>query len=32
MRGTRPDWLVPVVLKTDMTLPYQLYRIDYSRP
>ena len=30
MRGERPDWLVPVELKTDITLPYQLYRILYS--
>ena len=30
MRGQRPDWLVPVRLNTDMTLPYQLYRILYS--
>ncbi|WP_420145595.1 hypothetical protein [Sphingobium sp.] len=32
MRGTIPDWLIPVPLKTGMTLPYQLYRIDYSAP
>jgi hypothetical protein len=32
MRGTIPGWLVPVTLKTGMTLPYQLYRIDYSAP
>jgi len=25
-----PGWLHPVTLKTGMTLPYQLYRIDYS--
>lgn len=30
MRDKLPDWLVPVPLTTDMTLPYQLYRIDYS--
>ena len=30
MRGRRPDWLVPVELRTSMTLPYQLYRILYS--
>lgn len=30
MRGTVPHWLVPVELKTGMTLPYQLYRINYS--
>ena len=32
MRGTLPDWLVPVPLNSGMTLPYQLYRIDYSAP
>jgi len=32
MRGTIPGWLVPVTLKSGMTLPYQLYRIDYSAP
>ncbi len=32
MRGTIPRWLAPVALKTGMTLPYQLYRIDYSAP
>lgn len=33
MRGTVPDWLVPVTLKTQMSnMPYQLYRIDYSAP
>lgn len=32
MRGTIPRWLVPVTLKTGMTLPYQLYKIDYSAP
>jgi hypothetical protein len=30
MRGTIPNWLVPVSLNSGMTLPYQLYRIDYS--
>ncbi len=30
MRGQVPEWLKPVRLKTGMTLPYQLYRIDYS--
>jgi hypothetical protein len=32
MRDKRPDWLIPVKLETAMTLPYQLYRIDYSAP
>lgn len=32
MRDKRPGWLVPVKLATAMTLPYQLYRIDYSAP
>ncbi|KFL46535.1 hypothetical protein IL54_1952 [Sphingobium sp. ba1] len=32
MRDKLPDWLVPVTLNTGMTLPYQLYRIDYSAP
>jgi hypothetical protein len=32
MRGTIPRWLVPVDLKAGMTLPYQLYRINYSAP
>ncbi|MFB0872726.1 MULTISPECIES: hypothetical protein [unclassified Sphingobium] len=32
MRGHRPAWLTPVTLRTGMTLPYQLYRIDYSAP
>ncbi|MEC3910212.1 hypothetical protein U5A82_06880 [Sphingobium sp. CR2-8] len=32
MRGTIPAWLAPVTLRTGMTLPYQLYRIDYSAP
>lgn len=32
MRGQRPAWLTPVTLRTGMTLPYQLYRIDYSTP
>ncbi|KMS55855.1 hypothetical protein [Sphingobium cupriresistens] len=31
MRGTIPRWLAPVALKTGMTLPYQLYRIDYAK-
>ena len=30
MRGAIPRWLVPVTLNSGMTLPYQLYRIDYS--
>jgi hypothetical protein len=30
MRGEVPKWLVPVALKTGLTLPYTLYRIDYS--
>jgi hypothetical protein len=30
MRGQRPEWLKPVMLRTGMTLPYELYRIDYS--
>ncbi|MBH1998302.1 MAG: hypothetical protein I8H96_04110 [Sphingomonadaceae bacterium] len=32
MRNKRPDWLIPVSLKSGTTLPYQLYRIDYSAP
>lgn len=32
MRGTIPNWLAPVELKTAMTLPYQLYRINYTKP
>ncbi|MDO7834772.1 hypothetical protein Q4610_06905 [Sphingobium sp. HBC34] len=32
MRDQRPGWLVPMKLETAMTLPYQLYRIDYSAP
>ena len=32
MRGEVPGWLKPVPLKTGMTLPYTLYRIDYSAP
>ncbi len=32
MRGDVPGWLRPVSLKSGMTLPYQLYRIDYSAP
>ncbi|MBJ7443549.1 MAG: hypothetical protein JHD32_04375 [Sphingobium sp.] len=30
MRGKIPGWLVPVTLNSGMTLPYQLYRINYS--
>ncbi|WP_031295036.1 hypothetical protein [Sphingobium ummariense] len=30
MRGDIPGWLHPVPLRTGMTLPYTLYRIDYS--
>ncbi|HEX7876192.1 MAG TPA: hypothetical protein VF489_06360 [Sphingobium sp.] len=29
MRGTVPSWLKPVPLRTALTLPYTLYRIDY---
>ncbi len=29
VRGKVPAWLEPVALKTDMTLPYAFYRIDY---
>ncbi|WP_176591829.1 hypothetical protein [Sphingobium sp. EM0848] len=32
MRGDVPGWLKPVALKTGLTLPYTLYRIDYSTP
>ncbi|MET0371442.1 MAG: hypothetical protein ABW039_08710 [Sphingobium sp.] len=32
MRGTLPGWLKPVTLRTGLTLPYTLYRIDYSAP
>lgn len=32
MRGKVPAWLRPVTLETALTLPYQLYRIDYSAP
>ncbi|MEJ7926322.1 hypothetical protein WG908_06060 [Sphingobium sp. AN641] len=32
MRGQVPDWLKPVRLNTGLTLPYQLYRIEYSAP
>ncbi len=33
MRGIKPEWLIPVTLKTTMSdMPYQLYRIDYSAP
>ncbi|WP_030540155.1 hypothetical protein [Sphingobium sp. DC-2] len=30
MRGEVPGWLKPVPLRTGLTLPYTLYRIDYS--
>ncbi|WP_449471029.1 hypothetical protein [Sphingobium chungangianum] len=30
MRGDVPGWLHPVALKSGFTLPYTLYRIDYS--
>lgn len=30
MRGEVPNWLKPVTLKTGLTMPYTLYRIDYS--
>jgi hypothetical protein len=32
MRGFVPSWLRPVPLHTALTLPYQLYRIDYLAP
>ncbi len=32
MRGKVPGWLHPVSFKTGLTLPYTLYRIDYSAP
>ncbi|WP_022681966.1 hypothetical protein [Sphingobium bisphenolivorans] len=32
IRGEVPAWLHPVTLKTGLTLPYSLYRIDYSAP
>lgn len=32
MRGEVPGWLKPVTLKTGLTLPYTLYRIQYSAP
>lgn len=32
MRGIAPGWLHPVPLRTGLTLPYTLYRIDYSAP
>lgn len=32
MRGEVPAWLTPVSLKSGFTLPYTLYRIDYSAP
>jgi hypothetical protein len=32
MRGDAPAWLKPVPLRTGLTLPYTLYRIDYSAP
>lgn len=31
-RGAPPTWLKPVPLRTGLTLPYTLYRIDYSAP
>lgn len=30
MRGEVPAWLTPVALRTGLTLPYTLYRIDYG--
>ncbi|HEX7822413.1 MAG TPA: hypothetical protein VF463_17555 [Sphingobium sp.] len=30
VRGNVPAWLEPVTLKSGMTLPYSLYRIDYG--
>jgi hypothetical protein len=30
MRGDVPSWLHRVPLKSGFTLPYTLYRIDYS--
>ncbi len=30
MRGEAPLWLKPVILRTGLTLPYTLYRIDYG--
>jgi hypothetical protein len=30
MRGEVPGWLHPVPLRTGLTLPYTLYRIDYA--
>lgn len=30
--GRVPAWLTPVPLKTGLTLPYSLYRIDYGAP
>lgn len=30
MRNQLPAWLKPVALKSGMTLPYQIYRIDYG--
>ena len=32
MRGEVPGWLTPVPLRTGLTLPYTLYRINYSAP
>lgn len=32
LRGHVPGWLHPVALKSGFTLPYTLYRIDYSAP
>lgn len=31
-RGKIPGWLTPVTFKSDLKLPYTLYRIDYSAP
>lgn len=32
MRGNIPAWLKPVTFRSPLTLPYQVYRIDYSAP
>ncbi|BAV66111.1 hypothetical protein [Sphingobium cloacae] len=32
MRGKVPGWLHPVTIRSGTTLPYTLYRIDYSAP
>lgn len=32
VRGKVPAWLEPVTLKSGVTLPYSLYRIDYRTP